>query len=63
MIRSDRPSAIMIVPFLALLCFVSLYTQPSVQALQATSTPSADFNGDLEVNFGDFLLFATQFSG
>lgn len=61
MIRSDRPRAIMIVPFLALLCFVSLYTQPSVQALQATSTPSADFNGDLEVNFGDFLLFATAF--
>ena len=52
----------LVVLFLALSQHVGLRAQAStVYRLQTTTAPSADFDGDLVVGFGDFLLFAQAF--
>ena len=62
MIRYDRLCAMLVVLFLALSQYVGLRAQTStVYRLQTTTAPSADFDGDLVVGFGDFLLFAQAF--
>ena len=62
MIRYDRICAMLVVLFLALSQYVGLRAQAStVYRLQTTTASSADFDGDLVVGFGDFLLFAQAF--